>query len=519
MFEIQAENIKRMKKKKPGDETAIQQSTTSKKRRAQLSYLGPLNLGLQKELGIQPPSKKQRIQPTLVVPPSEQVEGEGNNSDDNSGSDNDWLLGYNKDKLDDVVLDNIDLNDSEFRDLFDLLFGGDVVKPLLPGKQGWREWLLKRTDTKSFQFRKRMYSVQPSGEKGYGLFAEQDIKVGDILFNGSTRAFDPLKLKLNPQSHPMKCDFGVFTHHVVTVIDDDNESHEDKLNGLRHLHPDYVLETNYYTFPDQRRDGKKYFCSHIVDPYDFPAGFMNEGSKRSMQNVIMNDTPYFKANNNNKVHIRMTCTALKNIKRGEEILWDYGSNYPRQYQVLDDRPFLEFELTDADQRKIVKGKKITQQNNGQTVNGYVSETATVPEDDTIREDMNFITTVYIIPVDNKDVFSKGVATTIEGLAKTLTPTGDNSWMRVMEDTDVIGETDNTDNTDDDETEEDDDDDDDDDDDNDDDNDDQDDQDDQDDDDSDDDSDDDQCLEEGCHNKKSLQSQLCRECLQILKETS
>jgi SET domain-containing protein len=63
--------------------------------------------------------------------------------------------------------------------------------------------------------------------------------------------------------------------------------------------------------------------------------FANEPSPGEEDNVELNTNN--KSNNKTKMkdgkHLTYKLVAIKDIKRGEEIMWGYGDSYPREYEV------------------------------------------------------------------------------------------------------------------------------------------------------------------------------------------
>lgn len=180
------------------------------------------------------------------------------------------------------------------------------------------------------------YMIKYVEGKGWGLFADEDIPE-DTKLIGKDEWKETFHKDDDISNIP--CEFGTVVKKIETKIGAARHKVEvDKEIETITNHNDYLLSTGPVEI-----DG--YYVTYVIDPYYNIFGFTNEPKKRSEQNVFLNEEV---TDNCLKIFI----TTLKDIKKGEEIQWYYGDEYPRddkKYKIEDDRIKISFKGNNKEQ--------------------------------------------------------------------------------------------------------------------------------------------------------------------------
>ena len=211
------------------------------------------------------------------------------------------------------------------------------------------------------------YMIKYVEGKGWGLFADQDIPEDTKLIGKDE--WEKTFQKDDDISN-IPCEFGTVVEKIKTKnghrarkrhdvkVD---EKIEEKIKNKEN-HYDYLLSTGAVQI-----DG--YHVTYVIDPYYNIFGLTNEPKKRSEQNVFLNERV---TDNCLKIFI----TTLKYIKKGEEIQWYYGDEYPREnnYEIEDDR--IKISFRDKNKGKLAQipiFTRVKQTSKKGEWKGYISE--------------------------------------------------------------------------------------------------------------------------------------------------
>jgi hypothetical protein len=200
--------------------------------------------------------------------------------------------------------------------------------------------------------------------KGWGLFADQDIPE-DTKLIGKDEWKKTFQKDDDVSNIP--CEFGTVVAKIKTKNGERARArHDVKVDKkiAKSDNEDYLLSTGTVQI-----DG--YHVTYVIDPYYNIFGLTNEPKKRSEQNVFLNERV---TDNCLKIFI----TTLKDIKKGEEIQWYYGDEYPRdkKYKIEDDRIKISFKNTDRNKEKLAQipiFTRVKQISKKGEWKGYISE--------------------------------------------------------------------------------------------------------------------------------------------------
>jgi len=176
-----------------------------------------------------------------------------------------------------------------------------------PGKEGWHNFVVKHVNKYGLydvEWKGCKYTVKPSEGKGNGLFANQYFETGQQLVEKYT-GFGKVVVRIETKS-PSK----IKTKKLLQMH---KAVHDKKVEIASRLfdHGDYLLETDL-VFDAFTQTVK----SELIQPYNYPLGFTNgvhPTCKNEAPNIIACDDGSF--------------VCLKDIQKGEELIWDYGAHY------------------------------------------------------------------------------------------------------------------------------------------------------------------------------------------------
>ena len=187
------------------------------------------------------------------------------------------------------------------------------------------------------------------GDKGVSLFATKDIDKGDLIAYYKMKVFSNEKkgvkesttkdsvedlesalkkiTKSLPKALPKRLSNETLQHYKKRSVDEIN-AHE---NHILYIKGKLKTSSNLKTIPKPKNN---------VPYWGY---FANEPSCKQTYNADIDLLPYENYTLKNRVNIKEGETvtygivALKNIKKGEEVMWCYGNGYRRNYPTSCNR--------------------------------------------------------------------------------------------------------------------------------------------------------------------------------------
>jgi hypothetical protein len=207
------------------------------------------------------------------------------------------------------------------------------------------------------------------GEKGVSIFATKDIAKGDLIAYYKMKVYSNTKkgvkelttkdsledlekaLKKNGQRIPKRLSGETVQHYKKRLVDEINkfEDHVLYLKGKQVNHP----KKDMYHFTIYNKHGYEYqtltgdlYSGSLPKPKNnipYWGYFSNEPSCKQTHNADVDILSYENYTLKNRVNIKEGETvtygivAVKNIKKGEEVMWCYGGEYGRNYPTSCNR--------------------------------------------------------------------------------------------------------------------------------------------------------------------------------------